>query len=474
MYVKGRDEPKRQALFGFMLGAVQHQRKQAAGQLSMNGMDMSQGVADFLIGAGQFGKSCVKYCSQNLLGYEVDLGNLRTKLPEILNLPKGTFMEILNPTDNEVYQTAVILVRAFRRGAEPVVHVAMDPTKVAKVLQHCRRRHAVVGGDTLSGNAKVSIEKQEASAFIESMSNVVPACQANLMAPAPQVAGYSVTEICVWPEVHARKHLPPEQLELLKAPTTKESVFKQGDAALLQMSNAGMRIMAFGCDGGVHGMEINSSLHRTDGLKLRIVAERTPLSHSGLRGRFGIKLVVCRTTKGNVIAGVYDANHMLKRQREATSSGAYLILTGPSSYNSRGWWWACGVPKEIVNAPDAMSDTLAHKGVSSTVLARLVENAPIGIDPTGTVVMIMLIGEAYDATQIDSMLDVERIARLELAASFLVLIREYVKQDPTLSTTTNAMHKVPFDNFQLMVNGVEALLLDWAETLPDEPKNPKA
>ena len=239
------------------------------------------------------------------------------------------------------------------------------------------------------------------------------------------------------------------------------------------MSAAGMRVASFGCDGGVHGMEVVRSLHSTEGKKLSIVDSRVALNHAGINGRFGIQIIMCKTTKGNVIAGILDPSHILKRQQEASASGIYLQQMGPRDYCSHGFWHMCGVPLDRIIKPDAMSDALTQAAYSSDTISKLFD-APQGINPTGTIVMLFVVGEVFDATQADAMLDVERVARLSFGATFLTILREFVRQDASATLGVNGMHPTPYANFQSMCNGFLSLLLGWLTTLPNEPQNPKA
>eukprot|EP00966_Prymnesium_polylepis_P129859 3003061-Prymnesium_polylepis.1 len=196
----------------------------------------------------------------------------------------------------------------------------MDPTKLPGALEWCSKRNCVLGGDTLSGKAKVPVpDGKKASEFIAEMGKIVPSDQINVLAMSPQVPGFPIVEVAAWPERHSRSKLPPEQVALLGPATTAVAVFQQANRALTAIDKQGGRIASFGCDGGVHGMGVIDSLHNTRGPKLDFVAERTEeeIYKQLLVGQFSkLKLVSCKTTRGHVIAGVLDPDHILKRNEE--------------------------------------------------------------------------------------------------------------------------------------------------------------
>ena len=62
-----------------------------------------EGAFNFLIALGGISSaSVVKFVSKNLLGWEVDLSNLRKKIPQLLNLPPRTFVELIDPSDAQL------------------------------------------------------------------------------------------------------------------------------------------------------------------------------------------------------------------------------------------------------------------------------------------------------------------------------------------------------------------------------------
>ena len=251
MYTNGSLQEKHAVSYGMLMGALAHESKVERG-VSMQNMPLEAGAVDFLLGAGLWGKGCVKYISANLFGgHEVQLSTLRRKIPQILNLPKGTTIEVVAPDDCDMRRTADTMVVTFRRGPSPLIHVCMDPTKLGKRLQFDRRRGVVVGGS--GSQARLVVEKGTAKAFVEQMGGVVCADQANLLAAAPQVSGFSVLEMAVWPERHARKGLSNEEKASLDPAATQDSVFALADRAIVQLHESGCRVMAFGADGGVHG-----------------------------------------------------------------------------------------------------------------------------------------------------------------------------------------------------------------------------
>ena len=196
MYVNGSLQERHQALFGLLMAVAQRTRSIDKGG-SGRGMELPQSAIDFFTGMGMHTKAAVKDASLNLLGFELDLAKLRRKRVAILNLPRDVELEFLNPSPEQLQQTCEVLVRSWRRGAEPVVQVSMDPTKVARKLQFDQRRGVLVGGDTLSGRATIDLPKRiNASQFAEISLETAPADQANLISVAPQVAGYSVLEVC--------------------------------------------------------------------------------------------------------------------------------------------------------------------------------------------------------------------------------------------------------------------------------------
>eukprot|EP00966_Prymnesium_polylepis_P083543 1935367-Prymnesium_polylepis.1 len=350
----------------------------------------------------------------------------------------------------------------------------MDPTKLPGALEWCSKRNAVLGGDALSGKAKVAVPNgKKASDFLAEMGAIVPSDQINILSMSPQVPGFPIVEVGAWPERHSRKKLPPEQLKLLGPATTAASVFKQANLALTAIDKQGGRIVSFGCDGGVHGMGVIDSLHGIVGPKLDIVAERKvePISKRLLVGQFSsLKLVTSKTTRGHVIVGILDPDHILKRNEEQLMSGSRFMLVGPDHYVSFGFWAACGVPQAVITKPDPMSDDLTRKAYSAAVLRMLLSNAPEGIDPTGTIVVLFCVGELIDSVRLDGFSDVDTMARLIFGINILTGIRKYVEDQHTGRVSDFAMALLPLHNIQKMAHGFESLLLNWLEDLPDEPR----
>jgi hypothetical protein len=202
------------------------------------------------------------------------------------------------------------------------------------------------------------------------MSEVVPGDQINVFAISNAVGGFAAVELSAWPERHSRKGLPDVQKAKLGPATTAKSVFMQSDRALIALQAKGARVTSFSCDGGVHGMECVASLQRTDGQCFSIVEQRIEVPLDGmLMGKFGVKLVICKTTDHHVLAGVLDPDHILKRNEEQLASGTHFIRLGPHRYVSFGFWAACDVPQDIIVKPDAMSDVLT--GARMEPLRRL-------------------------------------------------------------------------------------------------------
>ena len=147
----------------------------------------------FLLVMGQHGKKAAKLASLNLLGYEVDLSNVRRGIPKMLNLPEGKRIELIAPSREQFELNAVIMLSALDLGAEKAIHVHMDPTKLAPAFQFCQQRKCYVGGDMANPAVPVT-SGQLASDMVEKMANLVPADQANIIAISPSRSGYTAFE----------------------------------------------------------------------------------------------------------------------------------------------------------------------------------------------------------------------------------------------------------------------------------------
>lgn len=468
MYVSGTLQD--QAVFGMLMGAMEKQKRDQRG-VGTSGLSLRPGVFNFLIGLSRIAtKRAVKFTSLNLLGFEIQLGNMRRQTVRILDLKENETLELIDPTDEQLDTMLKVLSRGLRCGDSPLVATHMDPSKLAGTFQYCSRRQNVLGGDTLAGYAKIPVVSgSKASDFMASMADVVPADQGNVFAFSAAKAGFPATEVAVLPEVHSRKGLPDAQKALLKDPTTADSVFLQVDRYLSVMAKRNMRTASFGCDGGVHGMSVMESLHTTVGQKLKVVVSRVSEPMDGtLLGAFGIKLVICKTRVG-VLSGILDPPHILKRVEEQLASGAHLVQVSPKHYVSFGFWRLAGIATEIVVKPDAMSDKLTRDAFSSMTMSQLYENTPLSIDPTGTIIMLFLVGESIDAAMLDGLSDVERVARLYLGEVMLTAFREFSKTAYKGSLTALSMAALTLHNYQKMCNAYLVLLLEWGVDYPNDP-----
>mmetsp|Transcript_40589 Transcript_40589/g.135244 ORF Transcript_40589/g.135244 Transcript_40589/m.135244 type:complete len:1025 (-) Transcript_40589:40-3114(-) len=478
--VAGAEDGRLKAQVGLLMGASERLRRlDKGGSGRMSGVAPPPSTVNILLGFSQFGKKAFKFACKNLIGYEIRLQNLTRRIPKLLNLPEGVFLELIDPNNEQLDTMVRTLLPGFvdtevAAPRSPLLTIQMDPTKLPGALEWCPKRNAVLGGDALSGKAKVSVPNgKSASEFIEEMGAIVPSDQINILSMCPQAPGFPIVEVAGWPERHSRSKLPDEQKALLGPATTANSVFKQGDRALAAITRNGGRIVSFGCDGGIHGMALIESLHSTAGPKLEIVVERKEesIALQLLVGAFSsLKLVTCKTASGHVVAGILDPDHILKRQQEQQQSGARFLVCGPEHYCSYGFWAACGVPYSVIVKPDPMSDLLTREAHSSAVMQMLLTNAPEGIDPTGTIIWLFCIGELIDAVRLDGFSDLDAMARLVFGVAVLTGIRQYVLDQHVGRVTEFAMALLPLHNLQKMAHGFESLLLNWLEDLPDEPR----
>ena len=472
MYVSGDLETRSKALLGLIVGAAEKSRRDNLG-ISMSGAKLKPSVFNFFLSISAHGSKVLKTVSVNLLGYELDVGNLRRKVPQILNLPKGTMLELIEPSDEDLNRTVELLLASFRLGpSKKLINVHVDPTKVAGALQYCAKRGVIFGGD--GRNARIPVPNQgRATDMADTVKGIPPADQANIFAISPQIAGYPAFEVAAWPERHNRKNLTPDEAASLAPATTAESVFVQCNGVLNILQRNGASIASFGCDGGVHGMKVIESLHRTDGDKLDIVASRTEEPMDGmLLGKFGVKLIICKTTQRKVIAGTLDPPHILKRIQEALVSGTHLLIMGPQHYFSWGFAAQCGVCAEIVRKPDAMSDRLTQAAFSPEVMQQILDGCPPALDPTGTILMLFIVGEAIDTTLHQGLLDIERVARLVVAETVITGLRKYVHDSEKGRVSDFAMHGTPAGNWIKFCNSFIGQALEWANDYPDEPNFP--
>eukprot|EP00966_Prymnesium_polylepis_P204883 4746790-Prymnesium_polylepis.1 len=247
-------------------------------------------------------------------------------------------------------------------------------------------------------------------------------------------------------------------------------VFEQTDTMLQILDKSDAFIVSFGADGGVHGMEVIDSLHCTTGPKLSIVKTRVEEPLDGtLVSQFGIKLIVCKTFRKKVITGILDASHIIKRNEEAIASGTRMPQLGPQHAVTFGFWAQAGVRSAVVVKPDAMSDELTQAAYSPEVMQQLLDNAPPAIDPTGTILFLFVVGEAVDCVLHDGFPDIERVARLFLAETFVLAMREYIKDEETGRLGVLGLHATPVKNFAKFCNGFIAPALEWNSDFRDEP-----
>jgi len=161
-------------------------------------------------------------------------------------------------------------------------------------------------------------------------------------------------------------------------------VFQQTDDMLMTLQNQGASIVSFGCDGGVHGMEVTDSMHRTTGQQLKIIKSRTAESLTGtLLSKFGIQLIINKTWNDKVIAAPLDPSHIYKRQEEAWATGTRVLVQGPLHMATFGFMAQSGVRSDIVVKPDAMSDETAastrpaNPMVAGSILSAAPVSAPL-------------------------------------------------------------------------------------------------
>ena len=365
MYCEGSLQQSNQALFGMMIGMTEKHKREQHGSNSSRGIQLDPAVTWLLLTLGKHGSKVVKTVSKNMLGYEVNLSNIRRHVPRMLNLPEGKSIELIAPSEEEFERTCVMMLGAFCTGEKKLIHTHMDPTKLAEALQFCQRRKAYVGGDMRHPKTSI-MSGSQASTIIEHIEHIAPADQANIMAISPVTAGYPAYEVAALPERHSRKGLSDKERDLLHPATTAKMVFEQTDIMLRILDKCHAYVVSFGADGGVHGMEVIDSLHRTSGPKLSIVETRVEEPLEGtLVCKFGVKLVICKTFRKKVITGNLDPSHIIKRNREAIASGTRMAQLGPHHAVSWGFMAQAGVLPAIVVPPDAMSDELTQASTPS-------------------------------------------------------------------------------------------------------------
>ena len=121
-----------------------------------------------------------------------------------------------------------------------------------------------------------------------------------------------------------------------------------------------------------------------------------------------------------------------------------------------------------------MSDKLTQAAFTAEVMQQILNNCPPAIDPTGTILMLFIIGEAMDTTLRQGLSDIERVARLTVAETVLLSLRKYVEDAEKGRVSDFAMHGTPIGNWAKYCNGFLALSLEWANDYPDEPFFPPA
>eukprot|EP00966_Prymnesium_polylepis_P009753 225037-Prymnesium_polylepis.2 len=176
--------------------------------------------------------------------------------------------------------------------------------------------------------------------------------------PAPQHLAPAIPHPAAAARVAARAcaHTPRGRRAAaqLGPPSTALSVFQQSDGFLNEMVKQGMRVASFGCDGGVHGMEVVESLQRTTGQKLSFIQTRTVEPLEGLLlDSFRVKLVISKADYG-VVVGILDPPHVAKRQVEQHASGVHFLQVAPRVYSSWGVVRVAGAPADVrrlINRP---------------------------------------------------------------------------------------------------------------------------
>ena len=472
MYTSGAFQERNKALFGMMLAASEKHRREQRGITSNGGIKLDPESLNLLMVLGQHGNKVAKTVSLNLLGYQVDLSNVRRKLPKMLNLPEGRVIELIAPSSEQFELNAKTLLSSLNLGETNVLHMHMDPTKLAGAWQYCQRRKSYVGGDLANPMVGV-VSGTSAAEMVKVMEDLVPADQANIVAFSPNCAGYTAMEVAALGEVHARKHLTEAQRAQLHPATTAVMVFEQTDEQLETFAKLGADVVSFGCDGGVHGMEVIDSLHRLTGRQLKVVKTRTAEPLGGtLLGQFGVTLVINKTAKNKVLTGVLDPSHVIKRNEEAVATGTRALIQGPRQMASFGFWAQCGVRGALIVKEDAMSDELTQAAYSPEVMMQLLNNAPPTIDPKGTILFLFMVGESVDSVLFDGFMDIERVARLYVAETYIAATRQYVLDAESGRASVLAMHPTPAGNFGKMCNGFIGMDLEWNSDFPDQPNYP--
>ena len=102
-------------------------------------------------------------------------------------------------------------------------------------------------------------------------------------------------------------------------------------------------------------------------------------------------------------------------------------------------------------------------------MQQLLDFAPPAIDPIGTILYLFVVGEALDCVLFDGFLDIDRIARLFLAETFLAAVRTYVDHAESGRMSILGMHPTPAANFVKCCNGFIAPALEWNTDYHDQP-----
>jgi len=351
----GNAEKNVPALVAYVRGYAQLSARINRGVTNMKGGVRHQAAAiNLSLGIGCESKTAARMMNKALLGCEAALQFPAQQLVSKFFGDESSFVEILDPNEQQRKTTIKFVVAALQRGAlegalpvqsdgRMLYDMHIDGTKTTQFMGYCYRRQVCVGGSCEGAAAKIPVANgSQVADFLADMEDRVLADQMNVVAISVHAPRHMAVEVGVYPFRHVRKGLSDSEIATLGYKHKSAVEFRHANEQLVVIHQHG-DVPCIGCDGGVEGHDLVITYHTLEGPTAATVVRRGHSEDTGYLPQLGEPTVVCWTDKEKVQVGMIDPDHSEKAFRGQFLSSAHNDHAGTKQCMSVGFVAVLGV-----------------------------------------------------------------------------------------------------------------------------------
>jgi hypothetical protein len=121
------------ALVGMIVSWAQIDKKMQGGVATARGIKHMESTFNFLLGLSRYGRAVLRHVTKSLIGHVISRQYLSAKLASTFGA--GSFVEIIDPSPEQMKQTAELITRWFGDQAHSLLNVHLDATKIVPLAQ---------------------------------------------------------------------------------------------------------------------------------------------------------------------------------------------------------------------------------------------------------------------------------------------------------------------------------------------------